>query len=287
MFKKILAGALATSLLVPLPVAAAENVKAEELREIVKSNHCYIEYELNRKEDKRALIIDGENRKSFDCEGRRSATLLRFIPIVGMFAKGSLKLMPEVYYDSNNYYQFLTKKKALCATPENMEDPYLNPNQEWDKVPLRIEMPEEFGMFAGNTEIEFVESVHRKTKGKKNNLVDKYVKNIRNVNGETIAKKYYFVYYDKKNELEQILTMILDLNENPEKVLDLDENKKPEKQTYDIQCFKINEFTSEFPEKLIRLKKGCKIYAPGLGDMNELLEMPPLLEVVGKEGEDE
>ena len=107
----------------------------------------------NKKEDKRALAVDGALRKSFDCEGRRSATLLSYIPIVGMFAKGSLKLMPEVYYDSNNYYQFVDKKKVLRASSEEMQDLYINPNQEWDTIPLRIILPEEFGMFTGDKDI--------------------------------------------------------------------------------------------------------------------------------------
>ena len=262
------------------PPVFAENAKAEELREIINSNHYYIEYEVNKKEDKRALAVDGVLKKSFDCEGRRSSTILRFVPIVGFFAKGSLKLTPEVYYDSNNYYQFVDKKKVLRASPEEMKDPYINPNQEWNTVPLRINLPEEFGMFTGDKDIKFVESgekIINEKKGKKFTF-DKYVKNIRNVNGVNIAKKVYIVYYDDKNEIASISTLSVYSNEDAGQIFAADEDKKFEEQIYDIQKIKINKFTSELPNKVMEFPSGCKVYGPGLGDMNELLEMPPLLE---------
>ena len=260
--------------------AAAENAKAEELREIIKSNHYYIEYEVNKKEDKRALAVDGNLRKSFDCEGRRNSTLLTFIPIVGMFAKGSLKLMPEVYYDSNNYYQFVEKKKALRASAEEMKDPYINPYQEWDTVPLRIELPEDFGMFTGDKEMRFVESGEKIVDAKKGTkfTFDKYFKAIRNVNGANLAKKVYIVYYNDKNELDSISTLSVYWNEDAGQIFSADEDKKIEDQIYHIQKIKINKFTSELPDKVMAFPSGCKVYGPGLGDMNELLDMPPLLE---------
>jgi len=282
MVKKVLTpllAAIVTASYSP-PSVFAENIKAEELREIINSNHYYIEYEVNKKEDKRALAVDGVLKKSFDCEGRRSSTLLSFVPIVGLFAKGSLKLMPEVYYDSNNYYQFVDKKKVLRASPEEMKDPYINPNQEWNTIPLRVNLPEEFGMFTGDKDIKFVESGEKIVDEKKGTkfTFDKYVKNIRNVNGANIAKKIYVVYYDDKNELASISTLSVYINEDAGQIFANDEDKKFEEQIYDIQKIKINKFTSELPNKIMDFPAGCKVYGPGLGDMNELLEMPPLLE---------
>jgi len=282
MVKKVLTpllAAIVTASYSP-PSVFAENIKAEELREIINSNHYYIEYEVNKKEDKRALAVDGVLKKSFDCEGRRSSTLLSFVPIVGLFAKGSLKLMPEVYYDSNNYYQFVDKKKVLRASPEEMKDPYINPNQEWNTIPLRVNLPEEFGMFTGDKDIKFVESGEKIVDEKKGTkfTFDKYVKNIRNVNGANIAKKIYVVYYDDKNELASISTLSVYINEDAGQIFANDEDKKFEEQIYDIQKIKINKFTRELPNKIMDFPAGCKVYGPGLGDMNELLEMPPLLE---------
>lgn len=283
MLKKFLALTAATAMITsfaPLNFAEAENAKAEELREIIKSNHYYVEYEVNKKEDLRALAVDGNLRKSFDCEGRRNSTLLSFIPIVGMFAKGSLKLSPEVYYDSNNYYQFIEKKKALRASPEEMQDPYINPYQEWDNVPLRINLPEDFGMFTGDKEIHFVESGEKIVDAKKGTkfTFDKYFKAVRNVNGANLAKRVYIVYYNDKNELDSISTLSVYWNEDAGQIFSVDEDKKFDEQIYYIQKIKVNKFTGELPEKIMEFPEGCKVYGAGLGDMNELLDMPPLLE---------
>ncbi|MBR4151348.1 MAG: hypothetical protein IKT98_00130 [Selenomonadaceae bacterium] len=256
----------------------AENPKAQELRELINSNNYYVEYEVNNKEDKRALAVVGDKRKSFDCEGRRSATLLRFIPIVGLFAKGSLKLMPEVLYDSENYYQFINKKKTLKATPEELQDPYLDPSQEWSTVPIRIVLPEEFGMFTGDEEIKFVESgTFTDDKGKTQDF-DKYLKVIKSVTGANLAKKVYFVFYDEKGEPARISTLTVDWEEDAGEIFMEEFRKKPEEQVYDIQNIKINKFTSEFSADVMNFKQGTKVYAPDVGNMDELLNMAPLLE---------
>ena len=259
-------------------MAHAENIKAQELRDIIKSNKYYVEYEVNTKEDKRALAVDGDLRKSFDCEGRRSSTLLRFIPIVGLFAKGSLKLMPEVFYDANNYYQFVNKKKILRATPEELKDPYLDPIQEWGTVEKRIVLPEEFGMFTGDEEIKFVESGTTTDDKNKTQAFDKYLKIIKNINGANIAKKVYMVYYNEKGEPEKILTMTVDWEEDAGTIFEEELKKKPAEQSYDIQRIKINKFTGELPADVMNFPSGSKVYGADLGNMDELLDMPPLLE---------
>lgn len=261
-----------------MPAAYAENPKAQELRELIQSNKYYVEYEVNKKEDKRALAVDGDKRKSFDCEGRRSDTLLRFIPIVGLFAKGSLKLMPEILYDQNNYYQFLSKKKILKASAEDLQDPYLDPNQEWSTAPKRIILPEEFGMFTGDDEIKFVESGTFIDSDKKQVSFDKYFKAIRNVKGANLAKKVYLVCYNDKGEPSKILTLTVDWDEDAGQIFATEVGKKPADRIYDIQEIKINKFTGELPTDVMVFATGTKVYGPGLGNMDELLDAPPLLE---------
>ena len=262
-----------------MPTVHAENPKAQELREIINSKKFYVEYEVNKKEDKRALAVDGDLRKSFDCEGRRSSTLLSYIPIVGLFAKGSLKLMPEIFFDSENYYQFIDKKKILKASIEELQDPYLDPNQEWSTAPQRIVLPEEFGMFTGDSEIKFVESgTAPADETNKEQPFDKYFKAIKNVNGANTAKKVYMVYYNADGGLDRILTLTVDWEEDAGTIFLQEVIKKPADQIYDIQRIKINKFTSELPENVMAFPTGCKIYGPGLGNMDELLDATPLLE---------
>ena len=282
-FKNFCSAFIATIFSINLFVPAivnAENPKAEELRNIINSGKYYVEYELNKKEDKRALAVDGDKRKSFDCDGRRSATALSFIPIVGLFAKGNLKLTPEVYYDTKNYYQFISEKKVLRASADEMNDPYINPAQEWRTVPQRIVLPEEFGMFTGDKDINFVESGEKIVDAKKGTKVnfDKYVKILKNTVGANIAKKVYFVYYNEKGDVDKILTLTVDYNEDAGEIFAADEDKTPEKQTYNIQRIKINKFTGELPTNVMKFHKETKVYGPGLGDMNELLDQPPLIE---------
>jgi len=280
-YKKFLAAVLlGCNITLFSSTACAENPKAQELREIIKSNKYYIEYEVNKKEDRRALAVDGDKRLSFDCEGRRSATLLSYIPIVGLFAKGSLKLMPEVFYDTESYYQFVSPKKILKATLQELDDPYLNPNQEWKTVPRRIKLPEEFGMFTGDEKIKFVESGTKITNDKKKVELsfDKYVKVIQNVNGANVAKKVYIVYYNEKGELDEIYTLTVDWDEDAGTIFAAEEDKKPEQQIYNIQRIKVNKFTAELPKDIMKFPEGSKVYGPGLGNMDELLDAPPLLE---------
>ncbi|MBR1859561.1 MAG: hypothetical protein IJ797_08690 [Selenomonadaceae bacterium] len=266
-----------------LPTSAkvsAENAKATEIREIFSSKTYYIEYELNRKEDKRALAVDGDKIKSFDCENRRNVSAIGYIPIVGMFAKGSFKLTPEVFYDSKNYYQFIDKKKILMATESEINDPYINPKEDWSSLALRIRLPEEFGMFTGDDAITFVESNTRIIDTKKNIQVefDKYVKVIKSVTGKNIAKKVYFVFYSEKGELDKIYSLTVNWDEDAGIIFNENIDKKPEQQDYTIQKITIKKLTKELPKNVMAFPKGAKVYGPGLGNMNELLEQPPLIE---------
>ena len=276
------------SCLSSLSTVSAENAKAAEIREIFNSKTYYLEYELNKKEDRRALAVDGEIRKSFDCEGRRSATFLSYLPVVGFFAKGSLKLMPEVYYDAKSgyYYQFVTKKKILKANETEMKDPYISPKEEWNTLPLRIEVPEDFGMFMGDESIKFVESGTKVIDEQKNKQVsfDKYFKIIKNVTGQNIAKRVYFVFYDEKGEFDKICTLTVNWNEDAGTIFNENYGKKPEQQDYEIQTINIRKFTKELPKDVMKFPNGSKVYGPGLGNMNELLDQPPLLEEYKSEG---
>lgn len=271
--------ALALSTVGFMPTLHAENSKAQQLREIINSNKYYVEYEVNTKEDRRALAVDGNKRKSFDCEGRRNDTLLRFIPIVGLFAKGSLKLMPEVFYYEGSYYQFLDNKRILKATTEELDDPYLDPSEEWKTVPRRIKLPDEFCMFTDDKDVKFVETASAFDGDKKKDITfDKYVKIIKNVNASPIAKKVYLVCYNDKGEPDRILTLTVDFDQDAGTIFVDELAKKPEDWSYDIQRITIRKFIGELPKDVMEFSLGSKVFAPGLGNMDELLDAQPLLE---------
>lgn len=256
--------------------AAAENEKAAEIRDIFNSKTYYIEYEYNSKNDKRALAVDGDKKMSFDSDGRKSAGMMGFIPLVGLFAQGSVKLRPEVLYDAGNYYQFVEKKKALRANEAEMNDPYINPMEEWNTMKTRLTLPEELGMFTGDNSITFVESG---TIVKKNVEIpfDKYVKTIKSVTDKDISATTYLVYYNNKGELDKISSVVTAPDEDAVEILNAKDDKS-QNILYDTTTITIKKLTKELPPNVMDFPKGCKVYGPGLGDMNELIEQPPLLE---------
>ena len=45
-----------------------------------------------------------------------------------------------------------------------------------------------------------------------------------------------------------------------------------------LNTMKVKKITRELPEGALQIPKGCKVYAVGIGDMNDLLEQPVLVE---------
>ena len=271
---------LALTFLLNLPTVSAENAKAAEIREILNSKTYYVEYEVNHKYDKHALAVDGQKRMSYDSDMRGKISGGSFFLISVMpFGGSKIKLQREVFYDSHNYYQFFEKKKALMASSQEMADPYINPTQEWDTVALRVQLPEDFAMFTGNKNIRFVESGTKIIDEAKNKSVqfDKYVKPIKSVGGADIAKTVYLVYYDDKGALDKILSLTVNWNADAGTIFAANEDLKPHKRTYQIRTVIIKKLSKELPKDAVEIPKGCKIYGPGLGNMNELLDQPPLI----------
>ena len=78
--------------------------------------------------------------------------------------------------------------------------------------------------------------------------------------------------------LDKILTLTVDLNVDAGQIVLDEEDKKIDNQNYEIQTLRINKLTKELPQNVMNFPNGCKVYGPGLGDMNEIIEQPPLLE---------
>ena len=268
---------MTSSFLLNLPTVSAENAKAAEIREILNSKTYYIEYEVNNKYDKHALAVDGQKRMSYDSDMRDNMSGGNFFSM--SFNAGKIKLQREVLYDSHNYYQFLEKKKAIMATAQEMADPYINPTQEWDTVSRRVQLPDDFSMFTGDKNIRFVESGTKIVDKAKNKSVefDKYVKPIKSVDGTDIAKTVYLVYYNDKGVLDKILSLTVNWNADAGTIFAANEDLKPHKRTYQIRTVTIKKLSKELPKDAVEIPKGCKIYDPGLGNMNELLDQPPLI----------
>ena len=87
------------------------------------------------------------------------------------------------------------------------------------------------------------------------------------MNGQPMYKKNFYMLYDlEKGELQNIKVMIRVGNEE-------------EVEAEEIKNIKI---TGELPEKITDIPEGCKVYAVGLGDINDLTQRPVLVEDYSK-----
>lgn len=87
------------------------------------------------------------------------------------------------------------------------------------------------------------------------------------MNGQPMYKKNFYMLYDlEKGELQSIKVMVRVGNEE-------------EREADEIKNIKI---TGELPEKITDIPEGCKVYAVGLGDINDLVQRPVLIENYSK-----
>ena len=156
-----------------------------------------------------------------------------------------------------------------------LDDPNIDPAAGWNMVRVKLALPEAlvtfapndvFNSFTGFKAPRFIES-GKKTFGKKEFNYDKYSTTYNNMNGQPMYKKNFYMLYDlEKGELQNIKVMIRVGNEE-------------EVEAEEIKNIKI---TGELPEKITDIPEGCKVYAVGLGDINDLTQRPVLVEDYSK-----
>ena len=96
---------------------------------------------------------------------------------------------------------------------------------------------------------------------------DKYSTTFNNLNGQPMYKKNFYMFYDlEKGELQRIQCKVRIGNEEEQEVEEMKNIK----------------ITGELPEKITDIPEGCKVYAVGLGDINDLMQKPVLVENYSK-----
>lgn len=235
--------------------ALAEQPKAAEYRKILQSGNFQLEYGYHRKQ-KMTLVAENGDRGLF-----------RFVPsggIVGMAGGG--KSYPYMLFRNGKYYQFESNKKAVVATQQDLLDENIDPRMNWTTLKYWLGVPQELAPLlpydsfrANNFKADFVES-GKKMKGKKSIAYDKYTREMKNSAGVVLGCNDYYYYYDDKGELDKIETIY-----------------KSGDNEFRTTCF-IGTFKGEVDEKFKKMPNGLKVYAVGLGDMNDLLEKTPLVE---------
>lgn len=146
---------------------------------------------------------------------------------------------------------------------------FLNPNEEWDFVRKDLALPDELAIFHWNEpmrdnhlnlQVPKFNMSSEKNIGDKNYICDEYVIDIKNLNGEIIAQNIYNVlYYDGKIELIQTYFQRGGISKL-------------------IREVKIKKITSEVPDSLFTTGKKVNVYAAEIGDINDLLDNPLLVE---------
>ena len=279
MKRKLLSATLALSILASsMGAAFAENPKAEEYRQMFANGTYYIDYDMNDSVRKALAVSDGKRMDYTILMVRNPAlqTALAFIPVVGlagMFIKETKK-DPTALYQDNKYYQFIGKKEARVATPAELQDENLDPTEAWSSVPLRLALPEGLVVLAPNDPFNkianykvptFVES-GTITDGKNTFDYDTYKVPITGATGNVLADKIFYLYYDNKNgDLKRVITRFKEPGSSMEQT---------------ITELKIRKITNELPENSLKMPGGTKVYAAGLGDMDDLLDRNVLVEQI-------
>ncbi|WP_337799185.1 hypothetical protein [Phascolarctobacterium succinatutens] len=265
--KKILALALACSTFATS--AFAEQPKAAEYRQVMSSGNYYVEYELN--DVKKCLAVKDGKRMDYTIYAAGANPLLAAIPIIGLasFFIKTDKKEPSALYMNGKYYQFQGKKKATMAYYNQLDDENLDPKEGWSSIRYRLALPEELVVFAPNDVFNSFTNFKAptyigsgQTKGAKVVLdYDKYSSTVKNKAGGVLFEKLFYMYY-KEGNLQNIKTFI----------------KMPGSDETLLNTMKVKKITQELPEGALQIPKGCKVYAVGIGDMNDLLEQPVLVE---------
>ena len=256
-------------------VASAENPKAAQFREILNSNSYYVEYDFIEKIFGHGLAVDGDKKISYHAD--TSVSALNYVPVISVISNiismNNPKLKPDFFYQPGKYYQFIDKKSAVLATERDLNDPYLDPNEGWKYAKECLELPKEFEVFT-NDLVKFVESGN-KVVGNTQISFDKYVKPIKSIAGNDIAKTVYFVCYNAKGNLDTIISFNVEWNEDAGQIFDSSIN------TYSFKArrtIKIKKITKSLPRSGVNMPKGCKVYRAGIGDINDLTDQLVLVE---------
>ena len=234
-------------------------MKADEYRKILSSGNFYVEYE--DKNIKRIVANENGMRMArTDLIGKYKAVISVLNPIGSLFSSDNKKY-PEFLHCKHKYFRFYEDDYAMMIEEENLEDENLNPNEEWGAMNKFLSLPDEIAIFCWNDEYHeispnlsdpiFSENLQKNVGGKIYNC-DRYVSQIKN--------KDAFINFDVCYENGEIVAV--------------QSNFYSKGVEYPINNLSIKKISAEIPKGAIRLNLKAKVYAAGIGDMNDLLENP-------------
>lgn len=243
-------------------IGHAEQTAAEEYRTIFRGGNFYLEF----KDKWGTRIIAAKNgtrmeRMNYTFEHGAMAWLN---PLGAIFG-GTGDKNPEVMYKNGKYYYFVAKNKANVCEEKDLHNENLDPRQGWNKISQKLAVPNELAVFFWNnpyrskspavSEPEFFGSGKAFFDGKEYEC-DSYISKIKSRGGDKEVSLHYDLLY-KDGKLFRV-----DLYIMKELVL------------YPVSSLEVVKIQRDIPEGTFKIYKGTKLYAAGMGNIDDLLETP-------------
>lgn len=260
MYKKFLT-ALIALISLSCSYCNAEQAAAEGYKKMFRAGNFYVEF----KDKWGVRILAGIGgirleRMRYDFE----AGSIALLNPLGMIFGGEDK-NPEVMYKDGKFYNFVEKNKANVCDEKHLYDENLDPRQGWNKIFQKIALPDELAIFFWNdiyrrnmpslTAPKFSESMKKSFKNKEYDC-DRYTCEIKTSSGGDVAKIIYDAMYSE-GKLFRVESYVFRSG-----------------QLYPLNVLEIKKFQSEIPKGTFKIYKNTKLYAAGIGDINDLLEKP-------------
>lgn len=237
-------------------ISSAEQVSAEKYRQIFQSDEFYVEY----KDNYATRIIAQKNGARME---RMNYGGIGF-SFGSIFGGGGSYKYPEVMYKDGNYYQFTAKDKAMVCHKDRLIDENLDPKQGWNGIWQKLALPMELAVLYWNDPFRDSEYAMeapeptwsgKKTVGKVEYDCDRYASRI--YSASTGDSYYVYELLYENGDLKKIQSYV-----------------KHGETEHPVNMLEIKKIGGTWPADLFRTAEEVKIYAPGTGDMNDLLEQP-------------
>lgn len=264
MWKKIFAAALILAMNFSFDSANAEQPAANSYRKMFSAGYFYVEFK--DEWGTRILASEGDTRMErmrYDFE-HSSAIWLN--PLGGIFSREEKN--PEVMYKDGKFYHFVEKNKANVCEKKFLNHENIDPRQGWNTISQKLALPDELAIFCQNdpfrqkssaiSEPTLKESLKKNLNGKEYDC-DRYVCEIKTVAGGEAAQLVYDAVY-RDGEIFRVESYIF-------------RNGK----SYPVNTLMIELIQEKIPEGTFKIYKGTKLFAAGMGDMDDLLENPKLI----------
>ena len=247
---------------------SAEQPKAQEYREILSSEKFYVEYE--DPYVKKIIVEENGRRMSRTALMSKNQAIVDTLnPIAKLFESGGFSKYPDFMYYNGKYYKFSEKDTAIMAQVDQLNNENLDLVEGWSVIDKELALPDELAVFNWNERHHkaseniavptFANTLQKNVDGK-NYTCDRYEADVKNAKGEKEATIIFDMCYNEKGELALVQSAIF-----------------ANGREYGINKLTIKKILREIPKDAIILDKNAKIYAAGIGDMNDLLENPVLL----------